>query len=168
MDDPGPIPLPPAPPPADRRLLAWRTALWPPGFYLRGHLFVHAIAFMAVAWHMATYPERYTPDTWRGLLFIVTWANPRVWAGIFVVVALGKLAGGIFYPKLAMVALLGGVVILCWWTVGLAFAAFTPGPTEMQATIIPAVLAALALGEHFAAITLLDGRRRWRDSFGGG
>lgn len=162
---PAPPPLPPAPPPTPRPVLAWRTALWPPGTYLRGHLFLHAAAFTVVAAHMALFPALYTPHTWRGLLFIIAWAPPWKWAIVFAALAALKLTAAIFYPKLALPALIGGAVVLIWWAVGLTFAAFAaPNGDDMRATIIPAVLAVLCFLEHFAALSLMDGRRRWGDS----
>ena len=154
---------PPPPPklPGGDWLLAWK----PPRFYIRGHLFVHAIALMIVAAHMALFPGIYTPDTWQGLLFIVSWASPRHWAVIFALVALLKLLAGFIYPRMAVVAIIGGVLIMCWWTVGLTFSAFvSPNGDVDRATIIPAVLSALVLSEHFAAASLRIGSgRRWVD-----
>lgn len=154
--EPPPLPSPPAPLPeaiSDQ----WKGTYWAPRTYLRGHLFVHAAAFYVVAASLAIQPERYTPDRWRGLLFIIAWATPTEWAAVFCGLATLKLASGFLYPRLARPALAVGAAVLTWWTVGLALAWW-----DSNATVIPLILAALDLGEHFAAATLLDGRRRWR------
>ncbi len=143
-------------------------ALKPPRFYLRGHLTVHAVAFAIVAGHMLWRAEVYTPATWRGLLFIVTWAHPYSWAAIFTALAVLKGAAAAAYPRLAPAALIGGIMVFSWWTVGLAAAALQ---AQQGATILPAVLAGLVVGEHFAALSMLErsrgGRWRWTPDDGG-
>jgi hypothetical protein len=161
-EDPDPLPPPPPPPSPEAPLPAqlfsqWRGTYRPPEFYLRGHLFTHAVAFYLVAVSMWLQPERYAADRWRGLLFLVAWATPRQWAIVFAVLACLKLVAGMFYPALTRVALVFGIVVLTWWTAGFGFAW-----VDTDATIVPPVLTALVLGEHFVAASMLDGRRRWR------
>lgn len=157
-DPPEPPPLPsptaPLPPQISEQ---WKAALWPPSTYLRGHLYVHAAAFYAVAASMWFQPDRYAADRWRGLMFLIQWATPHQWAVVFAALGTLKLAAGIFYPRIAKVAMVAGVVVLTWWVVGFGFAYL-----DSDATIVPVVVTALDLGEHYVAATMLDGRRRWR------
>jgi len=153
---PPPLPSPEAPLPA-ALVSQWRGILRPPEFYLRGHLYVHALAFYIVAASMWLQPGRYAADRWRGLMFLVVWATPRQWATVFVVLATFKLVAAIFYPKIAKVALVAGIVVLTWWVVGFGFAW-----VDSDATIVPAVVTGLDLAEHYVAVSMLDSRHRWR------
>ena len=157
-DPPPPPPLPSATAPLPPQLLSlWRGTFRPPEFYLRGHLYIHALAFYIVAASMWFQPDRYATDRWRGLMFLVAWATPRQWAAVFVVLATFKLAAAVFYPKIAKVALIAGIVVLTWWVVGFGFAWL-----DSDATIVPAVVTGLDLAEHYVAVSMLDSRRRWR------
>jgi hypothetical protein len=154
--EPPPLPTPPAPLPqqiSDQ----WKGVYWSPSTYLRGHLFVHAVAFYAVAASMWLQPDRYNADQWRGLQFIVTWAPPRTWALVFAFIATCKFVAGVIYPRLARPIMVLCLIVVTWWVVGFAFAW-----VDSDATILPMVLAVLDAGEHVAALTMLDGRRRWR------
>lgn len=153
---PPPLPSPEAPLPP-QLVSQWRGAYRPPEFYLRGHLFVHALAFYVVAVSMWLQPGRYATDRWRGLLFLIAWATARQWALVFAILATVKLAAALFYPAVAQVALVGGIVVLTWWVVGFGFAW-----VDSDATIVPAVVTGLDLAEHYVATSMLDGRRRWR------
>jgi len=156
--DPPPPPLPSASAPLPPQILSqWRGTFRPPEFYLRGHLYIHALAFYIVAASMWFQPGRYATDRWRGLMFLVAWATPRQWAAVFVVLATFKLAAAVLYPKIAKVALVGGIVVLTWWVVGFGFAWL-----DSDATIVPAVVTGLDLAEHYVAVSMLDSRRRWR------
>ncbi len=161
MDDPPEPPLPPLPSPEaplpPQLFSQWRGMFRPPEFYLRGHLFVHAVAFYIVAASMWAQPERYAADRWRGLMFLVAWATPRQWALVFAVLATLKLTAGLFYPRVAKPALVGGIVVLTWWVVGFGFAW-----VDSDATIVPAVVTGLDMAEHYVAASMLDGRSRWR------
>jgi hypothetical protein len=156
--EPPPPPLPSAEAPLPPQLLSqWRGTFRPPEWYLRCHLFVHALAFYVVAASMWLQPDRYAADRWRGLMFLVSWATPGQWAAVFAVLATLKLAAGLFYPRVAQAALIGGIIVLTWWVVGFGFAY-----VDSDATIVPAVVTALDLAEHYVAASMLDGRRRWR------
>jgi hypothetical protein len=156
--DPPPPPLPSAAAPLPPQLASqWRGTFRPPEFYLRGHLCIHALAFFIVAASMWLQPDRYAADRWRGLLFLIAWAPPRQWALVFGGLATLKLAAGLFYPRIAKGALIGGIVVLTWWIVG-----FGAAWVESDATVVPGVLAGLALAEHYVAASMLDSRRRWR------
>lgn len=156
--DPPPPPLPSPQAPLPPQILSqWRGTYRPPEFYLRGHLYVHALAFYIVAASMWFQPGRYASDRWRGLMFLVAWATPRQWAVVFAALATFKLVAAISYPKTTKVALVGGIVVLTWWVVGFGFAW-----VDSDATIIGAVVTGLDLAEHYVAASMLDGRRRWR------
>lgn len=157
-DRPDPPPLPSASEPLPQQIVEeWKGIYWPPRIYLRGHLFVHAAAFYVVAASMWLQPDRYNADQWRGLLFIVRWAPPRTWAVVFAVIATSKLISFFIYPRIARPVMVACLVVVTWWVVGFAFAW-----ADSDATVLPAVLAALDAGEHIAALTMLDRRRRWR------
>lgn len=150
------VPLPPIPLPtqaSDR----WKGVYWAPSTYLRGHLFVHAAAFLVLTWSLWAQPERYTLRTLQGLFFLIQWLSPDGWAVAFLAVALLKLVAGFAYPRLSVAAIVAGIVLLTVWTIGFAFAWLWD-----HATAIGFVGYALVLGEHFAALTMLDGRRRWQ------
>jgi hypothetical protein len=151
---PRPSPAAPLPP---QLVSQWRGSFQPPEFYLRGHLYIHGLAFYVVAAGMWFQPDRYVADRWRGLMFLVSWATPREWALVFCALATLKLAAGLFFPRAARAALIGGIVVLTWWVVG-----FGAAWVDSDATVVPAVLAGLALAEHYVAASMLDTRRRWR------
>jgi hypothetical protein len=156
--DPPPPPRPSAAAPLPPQLSSqWRGTFRPPEFYLRGHLYVHALAFSIIAASMWLQPDRYRADRWRGLMFLVEWATPRQWAIVFAALAILKLLAGLFYPTAARAALIGGLVVLTWWTVGFGFAW-----VDSDATIVPTVMVGLDLAEHYVALSMLDRRRRWR------
>jgi hypothetical protein len=151
---PRPSPAAPLPP---QLASQWHGTFRPPEFYLRGHLHVHALAFYIVAASMWFQPDRYSADRWRGLMFLVQWASPRLWALVFCALASLKLLAGLFYPAAARAALVFGIVVLTWWVVGFGFAW-----VDSDATIVPMVMTALVLAEHYVAASMLDSRRRWR------
>jgi hypothetical protein len=136
----------------------WKTVYWAPSTYLRGHLIVHGLAFLTIAGSMWFQADRYTFGTNQGLLFLVTSFTPREWAVVFAASGTVKLLASLTYPKVARLSLLVGMLLLCWWAVG-----FILGWLYGGATILGVVAWGLLLGEHFAALTLLDGRKRWRE-----
>jgi hypothetical protein len=149
-----PVPIPPVPLP-DQISERWKGVYWAPTTYLRGHLFVHAIAFAVLAWSMGFQPHRYTPATLQGLFFLVQWLTPRQWAVAFGVIAILKLAAG-FTQRLTVIAIIGGIVLVTLWTIGFGFAWIFD-----HSTALGFVAFGLLLGEHFAATTLVDGRPGW-------
>jgi hypothetical protein len=136
----------------------WTGAYWPIRFYVRGHLFVHGLAFLAIAASMWLEHGRYTEATLRGLIVVVSHIDARTWAAVFGVVGAAKIAAGFAYPKLARLAIVAGAMLLCAWAVGFVFAWLFD-----SATILGPVAWVLLLGEHVAALTLLDGRRSWAE-----
>lgn len=149
------VPPVPLPEPAASR---WKTVYWAPSTYLRGHLIVHGLAFCTIASSMFVQSERYTFTTNRGLLFLIGFLTAREWAVVFLVAGIAKLAASLVYPKLARTTLLVGMGLLTWWAVGFVFS-WLYG----DATILGAVAWGLLIGEHFAALTMIDGRKRWRE-----
>lgn len=148
-------PVPPVPLPAqisDR----WKGVYWAPSTYLRGHLFIHGLVFLMMAASLAFQPERYTMDTLQGLYFLMQWLAPWQWAVAFTLAAVLKIAAGFAYPRLSRSAIALGSILISVWAAGFAFAWMFD-----HATAIGFGAFILLLGEHFAATTLLDGRRHW-------
>lgn len=138
---------------------AWRVLYWAPSTYLRGHLAVHGLALCAIAASMLLQPGRYTAATSLGLRWLAGALTPQEWGLVFVAVGVTKLAAFLVYPRLALPTLLAGMALVTWWAAGYAAAWLWGG-----ATILGAIAWVLLVGEHVAALTMLDGssRRRWR------
>jgi hypothetical protein len=153
-----PIPTVPPVPLPEQMSVWWKVGYWAPATYLRGHLAVHAFAFWTMAASMWLQSERYTFGTNRGLLFLVAMFTPKQWALIFGLVGTVKAVAALTYPRLARWVVLSGMLVLSWWAVGFA-TAWLVG----NSTILGLVAWTLLLGEHFAALTLIDGKHRWRE-----